>query len=150
MWLVPGVKEAGCRGPSSYRANSCILTFYERSFILQDLEYEDHDVKLVMNNEDRRFGFSVIGGYDEGIAPRVDDITSGERDTSVRVVTEHSRAHQHRYTHHRPVSHTLTDIMHNEQHKHPTPAPCCHNHVLTEPNNGREITLSYTYLKKQM
>ena len=44
----------------------------------QDLEYEDHDVELFMSDDDTRFGFSVIGGYDEGIAARVDEITMGE------------------------------------------------------------------------
>ena len=44
----------------------------------QDLKYEDHDVELFMSDDDTRFGFSVIGGYDEGIAARVDEITMGE------------------------------------------------------------------------
>ena len=44
---------------------------------MQELEYEEHEVDLFMSDDDKRFGFSVIGGYDEGIAPRVDDITAG-------------------------------------------------------------------------
>jgi hypothetical protein len=53
-----------------------LLTFYWLTF--QDLEYEEFDLSLLMNDDEVRFGFSVIGGYDEGIAPRVDDVSPGE------------------------------------------------------------------------
>lgn len=36
-----------------------------------------HRLKMVMAPSERRFGFSVIGGADEGFGPRVDDITLG-------------------------------------------------------------------------
>lgn len=41
----------------------------------EDLEWEEHEVQMVLNDKDERFGFSVIGGYDEGIIPRVNEIT---------------------------------------------------------------------------
>jgi hypothetical protein len=31
-----------------------------------------------MASNDRRFGFSVVGGVDEGVSPRVDDVQPGK------------------------------------------------------------------------
>jgi hypothetical protein len=31
-----------------------------------------------MASSDRRFGFSVVGGVDEGVRPRVDDVQPGK------------------------------------------------------------------------
>jgi hypothetical protein len=43
--------------------------------VLQCLELS---VVLSMVRGERRFGFSVVGGVDEGLTPRVDDIQPGE------------------------------------------------------------------------
>jgi hypothetical protein len=36
------------------------------------------NVVLCMASNDRRFGFSVVGGVDEGVRPRVDDVQPGK------------------------------------------------------------------------
>jgi hypothetical protein len=42
-----------------------------------------------MASNDRRFGFSVVGGVDEGVRPRVDDVQPGKcevfHNTALRV-----------------------------------------------------------------
>jgi hypothetical protein len=47
--------------------------------MLQCLEL---NVVLCMASTDRRFGFSVVGGVDEGLTPRVDDIQPGKCEVS--------------------------------------------------------------------
>ena len=43
--------------------------------VLQCLEL---NAVLCMTSNDTRFGFSVVGGVDEGLTPRVDDIQPGK------------------------------------------------------------------------
>ncbi|XP_043206273.1 uncharacterized protein LOC122372769 isoform X2 [Amphibalanus amphitrite] len=40
-------------------------------------QYKIRDVRLTMGADSRRFGFSVIGGADEGIRPKIDDVAEG-------------------------------------------------------------------------
>ena len=40
-------------------------------------QYEERQITVVMEPGDSRFGFSVIGGIDEGFLPRVDDVARG-------------------------------------------------------------------------
>lgn len=35
------------------------------------------DVTLVLGDDDNRYGFSIMGGMDEGFCPRVEDIAKG-------------------------------------------------------------------------
>lgn len=35
------------------------------------------DVKLQLGDDDKRYGFSIMGGADEGFCPRVEDIAKG-------------------------------------------------------------------------
>jgi hypothetical protein len=42
---------------------------------------QEHKIKLIclkLNEHEKRFGFSIIGGCDECIAPEVEDIVSGK------------------------------------------------------------------------
>ena len=39
---------------------------------------EDLEVFLAMEQTDRRFGFSVVGGIDEGFPPKIDGISDGK------------------------------------------------------------------------
>lgn len=41
------------------------------------LKFEERQVTVFMEPGDQRFGFSVIGGVDEGFVPRVDDVAKG-------------------------------------------------------------------------
>ena len=36
------------------------------------------DVIMDMTSDDERFGFSVMGGFDEGFLPQIDEISIGE------------------------------------------------------------------------
>ncbi|XP_037072278.1 MAGUK p55 subfamily member 5-like isoform X2 [Pollicipes pollicipes] len=40
-------------------------------------KYDTHQVEISMAEDGKRFGFSVIGGADEGIRPKIDDIAKG-------------------------------------------------------------------------
>ena len=52
----------------------CLLVF---GFSLGD-SYADGDlVDVTLGPNDRRFGFSVVGGLEEGFAPRIDEIAKG-------------------------------------------------------------------------
>ena len=46
---------------------------YPRLPLFQDTR----EVQLAMGTDCKRFGFSVIGGADEGIRPKIDDIAEG-------------------------------------------------------------------------
>ena len=46
------------------------------SYIQED-ESDFHNIAMVMLKCDERFGFSVIGGTDEGFIARIDDVTEG-------------------------------------------------------------------------
>lgn len=50
-----------------------------KEFDLQKMEQKvDVVLTLRMGDSDRRFGFSVFGGYDDDTEPEVDDIVPGE------------------------------------------------------------------------
>ena len=43
---------------------------------------QEHKIKLIflkLNDHEKRFGFSIIGGSDECIAPEVEDIVAGNK-----------------------------------------------------------------------
>ena len=46
--------------------------------LFQEGEQREHTVHLQMEEDEPRFGFSVMGGQDEGFPPRVDEVTAGE------------------------------------------------------------------------
>lgn len=40
--------------------------------------FDTFDIEVELKKKERRFGFSVMGGRDEGFRPRIDDIAKGE------------------------------------------------------------------------
>ena len=43
----------------------------------QKPEYDKFNITLLLKDSDLKFGFSVVGGFDEGVKPNIDDITFG-------------------------------------------------------------------------
>lgn len=65
--LIPGDKKQLHVSSPSYEKDECF-----------DFEVQFLEVKIEMDYVDRRFGFSVIGGSDEGFSPCIDEISDGE------------------------------------------------------------------------
>ena len=55
------------------------------TLLLQDYtgDYMFVDFYLTLFANEKRFGFSVMGGLDEGFAPRINDITVGKYITEI-------------------------------------------------------------------
>jgi hypothetical protein len=49
----------------------------ETIFYNDEQEHEIKQIYLKLNENEKRFGFSIIGGSDECIAPEVEDIVAG-------------------------------------------------------------------------
>ena len=52
-------------------------SFNETIFYNYEQEHKIKIICLKLNDYEKRFGFSIIGGCDECIAPEVEDIVSG-------------------------------------------------------------------------
>ena len=50
-------------------------------FSLQNGQDDPDVVQVTLGTNDRRFGFSVVGGLEEGFPPRIDEIAPGNRRT---------------------------------------------------------------------
>ena len=50
-----------------------------------------NEVHLFLGPTDRRFGFSVVGGMDEGFSPRIDEMAKGKSSFSLSSFSKKSR-----------------------------------------------------------
>ena len=79
-WRIPLVKN--CLNLSeTFRKKTIFLNTYLkkiiRRFVLQDEDAINLDFILTLRENDHKFGFSMMGGFDEGFPARIDEVVSG-------------------------------------------------------------------------
>ena len=63
---------------SNYKSSSAGSFFICLLFLAQNAEGDPDVVEVTLGPNDRRFGFSVVGGQEEGFPPRIDEIAKGK------------------------------------------------------------------------